>query len=337
MLFLSFGVLTSLVSSVAAFNAAGGSLRARRALHEDHDKRLFKFSSVDSYRGEDFLNDTLWSFSTLADPTGGQVEYVSGADAQGKGLAYVQSDGKAVLRVDSWTNLPLGARRNSVRISSRKAFNHSLVVADFASVPSSCSVGAGFWANGPDWPHNGGVLIVEGANLKSSNQFTFHAGANQTCNVPKQAPLIGGDRIFTAEVLNTNCTGETGCSFYDPSGKFFGRSLNDAGGGVFALLRNRSGFKIWFFERQSIPIDISSGDPDPYSWPPPHALLSADDCNIDSSFSPQTIILDTAICGDQASSDYPNSGCNGSCTQQVTDGQNYVGAQWVINYIDVYN
>lgn len=157
------------------------------------------------------------------------------------------------------------------------------------------------------------------------NQFTFHAGANQTCNVPKQAPLIGGDRIFTAEVLNTNCTGETGCSFYDPSGKFFGRSLNDAGGGVFALLRNRSGFKIWFFERQSIPIDISSGDPDPYSWPPPHALLSADDCNIDSSFSPQTIILDTAICGDQASSDYPNSGCNGSCTQQVTDGQNYVG------------
>ena len=58
MLFMSFGVLTSLVSSVAAFNAAGGSLRAWRALHEDHDKRLFKFSSVDSYRGEDFFNDT---------------------------------------------------------------------------------------------------------------------------------------------------------------------------------------------------------------------------------------------------------------------------------------
>jgi hypothetical protein len=61
----------------------------------------------------------LWSFSTLADPTGGQVKYVSGADAQGKGLAYVQSDGKAVLRVDSWTNLLLGEPRNSYVVPAK--------------------------------------------------------------------------------------------------------------------------------------------------------------------------------------------------------------------------
>jgi hypothetical protein len=83
-----------------------------------------------------------------------------------------------------------------------KAFNHGLVVADFASMPSACSVWAAFWTNGPNWPHNTGplaysgeVYIVEGVNLKSSlvnflgspfyyrfmsdlrNQFTFHTGA----------------------------------------------------------------------------------------------------------------------------------------------------------------
>jgi hypothetical protein len=134
-------------------------------------------------------------------------------------------------------------------------------------------------------------------------------------------------------VLNTNCsslsTSDTGCSFCDPSIKSFGQGFNDAGGGVFALLRNRNGFKIWFFERQSIPNDISSGHPDPYSWAPPNAFLSADDCNVDSYFSPQTLILDTAICGGWASSDYPNSGCGGNCAQQVTSGNNFVSEHFM--------
>jgi hypothetical protein len=55
----------------------------------------------------------LLAFFTGPDPTGGQVNYLSIADAQENGLAYVQGDNKAVLRVDSWINLPLGAPRNS--------------------------------------------------------------------------------------------------------------------------------------------------------------------------------------------------------------------------------
>jgi hypothetical protein len=55
----------------------------------------------------------LWAFFTGPDPTGGQVKYLSRAEAQEKDLAYVLSDNRAVLRVDSWTNLPRGARRNS--------------------------------------------------------------------------------------------------------------------------------------------------------------------------------------------------------------------------------
>jgi len=63
------------------------------------------------FRSEQVLR--LWAFFTGPDPTGGQVNYLSGADAQENSLAYVQGDNKAVLRVDSWTDLPLGAPRNS--------------------------------------------------------------------------------------------------------------------------------------------------------------------------------------------------------------------------------
>jgi hypothetical protein len=55
----------------------------------------------------------LWAYFTGSDPTGGQVKYLSRAEAQEKSLAYVQGDNKAVLRVDSWTNLPHGAPRDS--------------------------------------------------------------------------------------------------------------------------------------------------------------------------------------------------------------------------------
>ena len=59
-LFFAFGVLISLVSSVAAFNA--GSPLARHARHvyreQVHGKRLFNYSSVDHYQGSDFLNDS---------------------------------------------------------------------------------------------------------------------------------------------------------------------------------------------------------------------------------------------------------------------------------------
>jgi hypothetical protein len=64
LLFFAFGVLISLalVSSVAAFDIAGCSPPARHALPECHGqvhgKRLFNYSSVDHYKGSDFLNDS---------------------------------------------------------------------------------------------------------------------------------------------------------------------------------------------------------------------------------------------------------------------------------------
>lgn len=87
---------------------------------------------------------------------------------------------------------------------------------------------------------------------------------------------------------------------------------------------------IWHFERQSIPHDVYSGYPNPDSWPAPNAFLSADNCAVDSSFSPQSFVLDIAICGGWATGDYPNSDCPGTCSQRVTRGRNYVGAYFMV-------
>ena len=61
-LFFAFGILISLMSLVTAFNAAGCSPRAGNAPHachgRTHGKRLSNYSSVDHYRGSDFLDDS---------------------------------------------------------------------------------------------------------------------------------------------------------------------------------------------------------------------------------------------------------------------------------------
>jgi hypothetical protein len=110
----------------------------------------------------------------------------------------VQGDNRAVLRVDSWTNLPRGALRDScvvtlklgggpdesdaiiifyhsVRIVSMKTFYHGLVIADFDRMPFGCSVWPSFWLVGPKWPNNGEIDIVEGVNNKQTlvNSFFF--------------------------------------------------------------------------------------------------------------------------------------------------------------------
>ena len=165
------------------------------------------------------------------------------------------------------------------------------------------------------------------------NQYTFHTGANQVCNIPKQAPVVDGHSAFTDTVMNTNCSSspeaDTGCTVLDTSNTSFGQGFSSAGGGVFAFLRDKQGIMIWHFTRQSIPNDVSTGNPDPSTWPPPNAFLSADDCNIDSFFSAQMIVLDITLCGGWANSDYPASGCPGTCTQQVTNGKNFISAKFM--------
>jgi hypothetical protein len=133
-----------------------------------------------------------WSFFTQGDPTHGLVDYQSKSDAVNKGLAYVQDDGTAVLKVDNSTQLSSGQNRASVRITSKKQYSggslhihdvysrgHSkfnctgLFIADFYAMPHGCSLWPAYWSVGPNWPNGGEIDILEGANLQSKNQYVF--------------------------------------------------------------------------------------------------------------------------------------------------------------------
>ena len=54
-----------------------------------------------------------WDFFTDADPTHGNVKYVSKEEALSSGLAYVWHDNATVLTVDNTTYVPVGSNRKS--------------------------------------------------------------------------------------------------------------------------------------------------------------------------------------------------------------------------------
>jgi beta-glucanase (GH16 family) len=64
--------------------------------------------------------------------------------------------------VDSLTTLdPSGPGRKSVRIESKKSWNHGLFIADIAHMPGGvCGTWPALWTLGPDWPYNGEIDII---------------------------------------------------------------------------------------------------------------------------------------------------------------------------------
>lgn len=116
--------------------ALAGNQHHRSARHNRHrdvahhlQNRANNYTLADKYQGKDFLRYVLhfpcscafcsllyssaWSFYDQADPTHGQVQFLSQSDAQAAGLAAVQSDGTFLMAVDDTTLLPSGANRKS--------------------------------------------------------------------------------------------------------------------------------------------------------------------------------------------------------------------------------
>ena len=87
------------------------------------------YSLVDDYSGSKFFD--MFDFFTGPDPTNGFVNYVDQGTAQSQGL--VKTDGSVYIGVDSTNVAPNG--RNSVRLSSKRSYNHMLVVIDLGHMP----------------------------------------------------------------------------------------------------------------------------------------------------------------------------------------------------------
>lgn len=160
------------------------------------------------------------------------------------------------------------------------------VVRSFADVPHSA---------GDNWPYGGEIDIYEGVNDERQNQYTLHTSGGCAISTPMQAS--GLIRDLSCSVFDS--ANNLGCGVKDPSVRSFGKGLNDAGGGVFVThIDAEEGIRMWFFLRDNIPDDISSGNPRFQDWGEPRARFGADTCDIEKFFAPQILTINTTICGE---------------------------------------
>ncbi|KAH8594871.1 glycoside hydrolase family 16 protein [Bisporella sp. PMI_857] len=300
------------------------------------------YSLVDSYDASNWYDS--FNFHDEADPTNGFVDYISASDAQSSGLAKIV-DNKVYLGVDNMTVLSTGGSgRKSIWITSKKPFLHGLLIGDFAHMPGSiCGIWPAFWTIREDDGPYGEIDIVEGFNNIETNYATLHtldtpAG---TCvfNPPANA------QTGTSNEGNTDCSSDIGCSVQGQSGSY-GTSFNQNGGGVYALEWTSTKINIFFFPRNSIPEDITSGQPDPTQWGLPQANFDTvyGSCDIDTNFPRQTIYFDTTFCGanagGQAWTDWTTCSADtgtSSCEAYVAGNPGaYDEAYWLINSVKVY-
>ncbi|KAJ3822968.1 glycoside hydrolase family 16 protein [Lentinula raphanica] len=338
--FISTAVLLSLpLSSLAVHQTRSFGQQHRRAAHKARDTTTSNSTYVleDLYQGQSFFNSSLWTFFDDTDPTAGLVNYQSSADAQSKGLAYVQDDGTTVLKVDNTTSLTSGQYRDSVRIGSVKSYNGGLFIASFYAMPWGCATWPAFWTVGPNWPDQGEIDIIEGVNLNTHNQLTLHSGSGSACTIESSfSSLISANSTIGNLQCASSDTSNTGCTYIDNDPRSYGQGFNAQGGGVYAMDWNSDAIKMWFFPRSDIPSDIINKTPNPSSWGNPAALFSNTGCDISSHFSEHTITINTDVCGGWTESSFSGSGCSGTCADTVADPSNFDNAQWQIEYVAVY-
>ncbi|KAK7422731.1 hypothetical protein QQZ08_009355 [Neonectria magnoliae] len=123
----------------------------------------------------------------------------------------------------------------------------------------------------------------------------------------------------------------------------YGSAFNKANGGVYATWLEANSLKIYWWSRKNIPADITAGKPDPSKWGTPASQFTGGKgCNVGKYFKGQTIILNTAFCGDNIDQDTWDGECRAStgaktCDAYVTNSPGaFKQAYWLINSIKLY-
>ncbi|GAA5953800.1 hypothetical protein JCM8115_004159 [Rhodotorula mucilaginosa] len=301
-----------------------------------------QYSLSKAYAGSNFFDG--WDFYGHWDNlTNGDIDYVNKSDSSD--LAYVNSAGNAIIKVDNTSTVLYPNKRRSVRISSQETWGiGSLWVFDMVHVPYGCSVWPSAWVTSSDWPTGGEIDIYEAVNLQKTNQMALHTTPGCTVSNSSSADWTG---TLTYGNCDTNANFNSGCTFLDPRETSNGASLAANGGGVFAGELTSDGVSIWFFPRPSVPSDLSytasSSDnpiPDPSTWGLPVAHYPTSSCNVSEHFAPQHIVMTITACGDWAGQVTNSTGCpltTESCyTSFVLDSANYNEAYFEIPSVRVY-
>ncbi|KAL8958245.1 MAG: hypothetical protein Q9193_004663 [Seirophora villosa] len=303
---------------------------------------LAAYSLADSYTASNWFDSFI--FFDGKDPTNGFVQYKDLKSAAKSGLIAIEGSGDnaaVYMGVDHKTKDPAG--RASVRISSKKSFNHGLFIFDIEHNPGSiCGTWPAFWllSDSGKWPMGGEVDIFEGVNEQSDNKMTLHTTPG--CQIQ--------NTDFSGQVETPNCDvnapgqgANMGCGILYPKGKAhsYGKKMNAVGGGVYATMWTSQDIRVYHFPRSAIPSDITAGKPDPAKWGMPAAKFAAG-CDIDKHFSGLNIIFNTAFCGDWAgdASVWDKSTCKAkapTCKEYVQHNpEAFKDAYWMIRSVKVY-
>ncbi|EXJ78395.1 endo-1,3(4)-beta-glucanase [Capronia coronata CBS 617.96] len=304
------------------------------------DYSALTYSLAATYSGTTFFDK--FDYFTGYDPAAGFVHYVDGPGSAALNLTYA-SPSSAVLRVDiSDTDTTTG--RKSARITSKETYDSGLFIFDVLHSPYGCSTWPALWLSDPsNWPTNGEIDIMEATNLAPvGNQVTLHT--TNHCS-------MGVKRKETGKALKSNCLnatdGDSGCGVRGNTASY-GEEFNSNGGGVYAMELRDAGIRVWHFDRDSIPSDITTSTsnttdviPNPSTWPEALADFPSTNCNIGDHFRNQSIIVDIDLCGQWAGqSTYFNtqSGCPGTCVDYVSNqpGSAYKNAYWEFGSFRVY-
>jgi len=273
----------------------------------------------DNVVGFDFYQYFDWE--AIPDPTEGRVNYVDQATSIKQNLTFA-SDDTFILRTDFHNVLkPDGPGRNSVRIRSKKTFTTHVAIFDVRHMPQGCGTWPAIWETKESgWPQGGEIDILEGVNDQGPNRATLHTSPG--CQMPPQ--LL---RFQTGEAIASNCdttiNGNAGCSVVFPTNQSYGPTLNDEGGGWFAIERTDTDISVWFWSRYSlfVPFEVKEGSNtvDPLTWGFPAAHFPNTFCDLASHFSEENIIINLTLCGGWAGSVYQDSGCPSTCIDHVNN------------------
>ncbi|PPQ86641.1 hypothetical protein CVT25_006825 [Psilocybe cyanescens] len=252
------------------------------------------YDIVKDYSGDTFFDG--WHFYGSYDNlTSGDVDYVTRENATAKRLAYINSAGNAIMKVDNYTDTIYMEKRESVRIESKLWYGPgTLWIADIVHMPYGCSVWPALWTTGKNWPDDGEIDIIEGINLMQDNQVALHTTPGCMHIDPPPPNQRGVSRQL-------NCTIDAGCTVGETVPNSFGAGFNNAGGGVYATQFDSSG--IWFWSRPNIPRSIleatsTSSITSLEDWGPATASYpSGAHCEIEKFFKAQKIIINITLCG----------------------------------------
>ncbi|TDL22535.1 hypothetical protein BD410DRAFT_207136 [Rickenella mellea] len=296
------------------------------------------FTVAQNYQGSSFFD--AWTFQNGPDRnSSSNVLYQTREQALQEGLVSVNAAGHAIIKMDNTTDGtkdPNFGRPSVFMLSNATVSAGSLVIMDAITMPFGCSVWPAFWMQGPNWPNNGEIDIVENVNLQTNNRYSLHTASGCTHPPADQSPAS----METGQVLSTDCSttganGNQGCLIQDPSTNSFGAGFKANGGGAYAMLWDDTGIKIWFFPRASIPADASTNTPNPSGWPTPTAFYPSSSCDTTKFFGPQSIVLNINVCGSFPESNF-NPSCSGKCQDLVGVPSNYNNAYFEISYLRVF-